>query len=244
MDLPGLLTDGGPPRRSPLRWVLGGLVAAFLILATLAAVLLVRLKAERDRARARIEELLEELRRPVPAAAAHPLPAAEPLSPLQRRLEELEARLAQVETLRRAESVSSPTLPAPPVPREPSAVSPARPAGGEAMIYLHVAAGFAGRGLWPESIRALGEALRLDPPGTWRLRPRGLFPSPETFERLVAELERRVRDDPMDTEARTLLAYVVYYEKGAEAAKALLLQVLAASPEHAVAKRLLEEMER
>lgn len=239
MDLPGLLTDEGVPRRSPLRWVVGVLVLGFVLLLGLLGVLLFRLKAERDKAQARIEELLGEIRRPVPATT--PSPAAEP-PPFQRRMEELEARLVQLESRGRLEPTPAPTAVPPPLLREPSA-RPARTGGGEAMIYLHVAAGFAARGLWTESIRALGEALRLDPPGTWRLKPRALF-GPEAFERLLAELERRVRDDPMDAEARTLLAYVAFHEKGAEAARALLLQVLAVSPDHDPAKRLLEDMER
>lgn len=240
MDLPGLLTDDGTPRRHPLRWIPAVLILAFAVLLGLLTVQLVRLKEQRDRAQAKVEELLKETQRPAPAVGSS-LSAAE-FPAFLRRLEDLEARLARMETLRGAEPAPAMTS-APPSPLPESPPPTARPVGSEAMVYLHVSAGFAGRGLWPESLRALGEALRLDPPGTWRLKPRGLF-SPEAFERLLAELERRVRDDPMDTEARTLLAYLYFHEKGTEAARALLLQILAVSPDHVPAKRLLEEMER
>lgn len=235
MDTPGLLPEESGPRPSPLRWVLGVLVLVFLLMIGLMAVLLVRFKAERDKSRARIDELLGEARRPVPAVR--------PESPsLARRVEELEARLAQLEAARRAEPPPAPAAPASGFREAPT--PPVRSAETEAMIYIHVSAGFAARGHVTEAVRALGEALRLDPAASWRVPPRALFSSPEEFEKLMAELERRVRENPLDVEAKTVLAYLYFHEKGADPARALLLQVLAVNPDHAVAKRLLENLER
>jgi lipopolysaccharide biosynthesis regulator YciM len=157
-------------------------------------------------------------------------------------VEELEARVAQVEAYRRAEA-SSPAAPSAPgsPERSPAAV---RPAETEAMIYIHVSVGFAGRGLHAEAVRALGEALRLDPAASLRVKPRALFAAPEEYERVQAELERRTRENPLDVEARTVLAHLQFHEKGPDAAKVILHQVLAADPDHAVAKRLLEALER
>jgi cytochrome c-type biogenesis protein CcmH/NrfG len=233
MDTPGLLPEEGEPRGLRLRWVLGILALIFLLTVGLLAVQLTRLKRERDKTQARIDELLGELRRP-PSA---PRPES---SSLARRVEELEARLGQVEASRRAEASAPP--PAPGAREAPPAA--VRPAETEAMIYVHVSVGFAGRGLTSEAVRSLGEALRLDPAASLRVKPRALFASPEEFERLQAELERRTRENPLDVEAKTVLAYLYYHEKGPDAAKVLLHQVLAADPDHAVARKLLETLER
>ncbi len=233
MDMPGLLPEEGGPRSSPLPWVLGVLVLIFGLMIGLLVVQLVRLKREHGSARAKVDELLGELRRPVPAPRADS-------SSLARRVEELEARLAQAEAARRAE----PAAPGPAPGIREAVSAPARPAEAEAMIYVHVSVGFAGRGLYAEAVRALGEALRLDPAASWRVRPRALFPSAEEFEKLVSELERRVRENPLDAEAKTVLAYLYFHEKGPDAARVLLHQALAANPDHAVAKKLLEGMEK
>lgn len=235
MDTPGLLPEGDEPRGSRLRWVLGILAFLFLLVLGLLGVQLARLKQEFERNQAKIDELLGERRRipsPRPESAA-----------VSRRVEELEARLAQVEAYRRSEA-SSPAAP-PAAPGSPErAAAAVRPSETEAMIYVHVSVGFAGRGLHPEAVRALGEALRLDPAASLRVKPRALFAAPEEYERVQSELERRTREDPLDVEAKTVLAYFQFHDKGSDAAKVVLHQVLAADPGHAVARKLLEFLER
>jgi hypothetical protein len=234
MDTPGLLPEGDEPRGSRLRWVLGILAFLFLLALGLLGIQLGRLKQECERNQAKVDELLGERRR---------LPSPRPESAsTARRVEELEARLAQVEAYRRSEAPASAAPSAPGIrEKAPAAV---RPAETEAMIYIHVSVGFAGRGLHAEAARALGEALRLDAAASLRVKPRALFSAPEEYERVQGELDRRTRENPLDVEARTVMAYFQFHEKGADAAKVLILQVLAADPDHAVAKKLLESLER
>ncbi len=237
MITPGLLPEDGGRRSSPLRWILALLALGFLTAVGVLAIQIVKLKRERDAAQSRVEELLAEIRKPRPA----PVPREDtPAASL--RLEELEARVARLEAARPAE----PPLPPAPIPPgvrdEPAA--PARRAESESMLYVYVSVGFARQGFLREAVRSLGEALRLDPSAFWRVNPRALVESEEEYRKLLADLERRVREDPLDAEARTVLAYLYYHQGETGRAKVLLLEVVAAHPEPGgVARRLLEKLE-
>ncbi len=212
------------------------LVAAFALALGVMAVQLSRLKRERDERQAKIDELLAALSRPaaVQAGAVDRSMAG--------RLEELEGRLARLEASRRVEIFETP----PAVPQRPAAPPPAQPAEPGAVVYVYVAMGFARRGLCAEAVRSLEEALRLDASVFWRTRPRSLLGSEEEYQKVLEELQRRVRENPLDVEARVVLAYLCVHDPalGRDQAKALLVQALGLDPGHAVAKRLLEGLEQ
>lgn len=65
----------------------------------------------------------------------------------------------------------------------------------------------------------LGRAMEFDPQWLRRVKPRDLFGIAEDYERLLKALEERAVED---VEARLLLAYLQFHEKGAESARALL----------------------
>ena len=234
MDMPGLLPEDGGPRPSRLPWVQGLLVLVFLLVLGLLVVQLVRLRGERNAAQARIEDLLRQIRKPVPAPSA----PAEPPSRARRR-EELESRLAQVESGRRPE---------PEVPGHAPAAGPrgGRPLEAEAMVYVYVSMEFVRRGLMPEAVRSLEEALRLDPEIFRKVKPRALLGSEEEYRKLLAELEKRVRENPMDADARVVLAYLYLHDPamGRDQARLLLTQAVGANPDHAVARKLMESLEK
>ena len=53
-----------------------------------------------------------------------------------------------------------------------------------------------------------------------------------------------MRENPLDAEAKTLLAYLHYHEKGPEYAKALLTEVATAQPDDPAAKAFLEAVDK
>lgn len=240
MVTPGLLPEPGEPRPSPLRWVLGLVVLGFLLLVGLLVVQVVRLRAERTEAQAEIDRLLGELKRPASAAA--------PAGPgdLGRRLEALEARVGHLEAREAPEESGSSSAPA--RPPDLRALPETREGGRlgelEARVAVRRAAGRLAGGRLRHALAFLSEAIGADPAWFRKFRPRDFFDSPGEYERVMADLERRVRENPLDSEAKTLLAWFAYHEKGPAHAKALLLEAVAASPENAEAREFLEALDK
>ena len=100
------------------------------------------------------------------------------------------------------------------------------------------------RGDVREGALFLARAMKVDPQWLRRIRPRDLFGSAEEFERALKGLEDRVKENPLDGEAKTLLAYLRYHEKGAEYAKALMTEVATAQPDDPAPKAFLEALDR
>ncbi len=100
------------------------------------------------------------------------------------------------------------------------------------------------RGDVREAALFLAKTMEADAAWLRRIRPRDLFGSAEEFERTLRSLEERARENPLDLEAKTLLAYLHFHEKGAESAKALLVEVAAAQPDHPAAKAFLAALEK
>jgi tetratricopeptide (TPR) repeat protein len=98
------------------------------------------------------------------------------------------------------------------------------------------------RGDVREAVVFLGRALAADPEWLRRVKPRDLFGDPADYEKALRALEERVAADPLDPEAKTLLAYFHYHEKGPEYAKALAVEATNARPEHAEARQLLQAL--
>ena len=94
------------------------------------------------------------------------------------------------------------------------------------------------RGEVREAVNVLGRALASDPEWLRRVKPRDLFGAPEDYEKALRALEERVAADPLDAEAKTLLAYFQFHEKGPEYAKALLVEASNARPDLAEARHL------
>lgn len=200
---------------------------------------------------------------PEPAPAPPPPPPPAPKEDVG-RIKELEAEIARLRT-------STPP-PAPPDPAPAKApdlrVLPpelaaerltqglhefrsGRYAQAEACFLRAVPEGFLylvlsclARGDVREAMIFLGRAMKEDPRWLRRVRPRDLFGSAEEFERTLRSLEERLKENPLDGEAKTLLAYLHYHEKGAEYAKALVTEVAAAQPDHPAPKAFLEALEK
>lgn len=109
--------------------------------------------------------------------------------------------------------------------------------------FLYLVLSCLARGDVREALIFLDRAMKADPQWLRRVRPRDLFGSAEEFERTLRSLEERLKENPLDVEAKTLLAYLHYHEKGAEYAKALLTEVGNAQPDHPAAKTFLEALE-
>lgn len=110
--------------------------------------------------------------------------------------------------------------------------------------FLYLALSCVARGDVREAALFLARAMKEDSQWLRRIRPRDLFGSAEEFERALRGLEDRVKENPLDAEAKTLLAYFHYHEKGAEYAKALLTEVATAQPGDPAAKAFLEAVEK
>ncbi len=98
------------------------------------------------------------------------------------------------------------------------------------------------RGDVREAVQFLGRALAADPTWLRRVKPRDLFGAAEEYEKALRALEERVAADPLDDEAKTLLAYFHLHEKGPEYAKALLVEATNARPDCAEAGQLLDSL--
>ncbi len=235
MTTPGLLPDDPEPFRSRLRWLPLAAGLGFAILATLLVIQIFRFKAERDRAGERIRELAEMARRPV-----SPAPPSAP-SDLERRVRELEARLARLEAPPAGEAAGAPSGRAPDV-----RVAPEPPRD---FVLLQANLWLAIRNLgWGEyrvAARCLADAMRADAAWLSRIRPREFFrAAPGEYEKLLAALEQHARQNPLDLDAKLMLAYFHFHEKGPGYAKTLLGEILSVEPSHAAAKEFLAALER
>jgi tetratricopeptide (TPR) repeat protein len=110
--------------------------------------------------------------------------------------------------------------------------------------FLYLVLSCLARGDVREAMIFLDRAMKADPQWLRRVRPRDLFGSAEEFERTLRSLEERLKENPLDVEAKTLLAYLHYHEKGAEYAKALLTEVATAQPDHPASKAFLEAIDK
>jgi tetratricopeptide (TPR) repeat protein len=110
--------------------------------------------------------------------------------------------------------------------------------------FLYLVLSCVARGDVREAALFLARAMRADPQWLRRIRPRDLFGSAEEFARALGGLEDRVRENPLDAEAKTLLAYLHFHEKGPEYAKALLTEVATAQPDDPSAKAFLEAIDQ
>jgi tetratricopeptide (TPR) repeat protein len=244
----GLFPEEPARPRSPLRWAFALLAVGFAGTTFFAVREIRRLADERDRERARVAELERLLRAPVPAPVPPPPPQDPPPPP--------------------AVPSPSPVPSAAPPVAEPSGAARDRQEARERLergieelragrygpaelhlfralpdSYLHLALSSLARGDLREAVAFLARARLADPDGLRKLRPREVL-SPDEYARLLAALEERIRQNPLDVEAKTLLAYLYYHEKGAAYAKALLLEAAAARPEDPQVRGFLEELDR
>jgi hypothetical protein len=260
MVVPGLLPDTPDARPSRLKWILALAASGFALLVIAAAALLARLVRERDQAQSRVDELLSQMKRPVPTEPAPPPAAPE----LEQRLQELEGRLTRIEAARSADTGASrpPRAPDARIARDEPGLSVSeslaaglrsfRTARYEAAerqfhaavpdAYVYLLLSNLARGDLRYARFYLGAAIEGDPKWLRRVKPRLLFGTEAEYLRVVTELERRVAENPLDSEAKTLLAYLYYHEKGPEYAKALLIEASTADPANAEARKFLEAL--
>jgi tetratricopeptide (TPR) repeat protein len=249
MVTPGLLPEADDRRPSPLRWILplvivGLIVAVFTLIRENQVILgkMRHLDAARD-------------------AAVPPSVLKEDVG----RIRELEAQIAELRK-------STPPPPPPPdaVPAKapdlrvlPPDLAAERLTQGQQHFrsgrymeaeacflraipegFLYLALSCVARGDIREASLFLARAMKEDPQWLRRFRPRDLFGSAEEFERALKGLEDRVKENPLDGEAKTVLAYLHFHEKGAEYAKALMTEVAAAQPADPAPKAFLDALEK
>lgn len=243
------------PRPAALKWVVALVVVGFVLLVGLVLAQLGRFNQLQSREEGRIETLLSETR-PLPP----PSPPADEAPALRRRVKELEA---QVERLQAAPSPAPKTVEDKTLRFRGEEIAARMAAGlrefragryaaAEANFFraipdsfVHLAVADFVRADYPGAIGFIAAARAHDPAWFRRLNPRTLFVgSPEEFEKHLRALEEAVRRDPLDAAAKTLLAFLYYHEKGAGYAKALLIEALAADPDHAEAKAFLEGLDK
>jgi tetratricopeptide (TPR) repeat protein len=249
----GLFPEEPSRPRSPLRWAFALLGVGFAGTTLFAGLEIRRLAEERDRERARVAELEKLLRAPPPPAPVSPPPVASPPPPEP--------------SVSVPPAASSPSR-APAAPPEPPGAARDRREARERLergleelragrygpaelhlfravpdSYLYLALSSLARGDLREAAAFLARARLADAAWLRRIRP-GEVLGPEEYARLLAALEDQVRQNPLDVEAKTLLAYLYYHEKGAAYAKALLLEASAVRPEDPEVRGFLEELER
>ena len=109
--------------------------------------------------------------------------------------------------------------------------------------YVHLTVSSLALGFFDDALYYLGEAMRWDRDWLGRLRPADLFGSPGEYSRVLQALEAKVAEDPLDAGSKTLLAFLYYYEKGPEHARALLVEAAAADPDRVETKDFLQALE-
>ena len=109
--------------------------------------------------------------------------------------------------------------------------------------FVHLAVSSLALGFFDDALHYLGEAMRLDRDWLGRLRPEDLFGSPGEYAKVLGELEARVGANPLDAGSKTLLAFLYYYEKGPEHARALLVEAAGLEPDRVETKGFLEALE-
>jgi hypothetical protein len=251
MLTPGLLPDQDVRRPVPLRAILSLAFAALALVAVWAFVQVGRRGAELERLRdvdaelraargslkdaaTRQEALAAELARrdaELAAAKAPAPPAAPPRAP---DLRVLPAELARERLTQGLQDFRS--------ARYAQAESAFLRAVPDSWIYLVLSA--LARADLREAALFLARAMEADADWLRRVRPRDLFGTPEEYARVLKAVQDRVAEDPLDPDAKLLLAYLHFHEKGAEHAKALVVEVGTAKPDHAGAKSFREALER
>lgn len=237
MVTPGLLPEADDPRPpSPLRWTLTLAFLALTLLLVWSLVQLGQVGRERD------------------LLAARPAPPPPPKEDVG-RIRELEAELARLKAPPAVKAADvrllPPELAAERLTQGLHEFRSGRYAPAEACFlraapegYLYLVLTCLARGDAREGALFLGKAMEADAGWLRRIRPRDLFGSAEEFERTLRALEDRSREAPLDPEAKTLLAYLHFHEKGAEYAKALLVEVAGAHPDHPSVKAFLAALEK
>jgi len=181
--------------------------------------------------RAGLQKEIDRLEAELAAAKGVPAPAAAPRSP---ELRVLPAELAAERLTQGLQDFRS--------ARYAQAESAFLRAVPDSWIYLVLSA--LARTDLREAALFLARAMQSDPDWLRRIRPRDLFGTAEEYARVLGAVEARVAEDPLDPEAKLLLAYLHYHEKGAAHAKALVVEIGAAKPDHAGAKSFREVLER
>jgi hypothetical protein len=246
---PGLLPDTPTPQRSPLPWILGILAfSAFVGLFTMQRQL-GRLAEERD-------ELKRELASRKHAAASAAPAASEPTKAEAPSSSGPAPAIPAVagEPKKAPDLKVSGERPRDPGPERLQLglhdFRSARYAQAELQFfravpdsYLYLALSGLARADWREALGFLSRAMNADPQWLSKVHPRDLFGSEEEYQRVLKATEGRSGENPLDGEAKVLLAYLRYHDQGAAYAKALLLEVLNVQPEHPEAKRFLEAIE-
>lgn len=256
MVTPGLLPEAFDRRRpGALRAVV---VLALLSLCALLAFLVVRLaQVSRERDRLLAEALQSRPARPQPAP---PAPAPEP-SAAAAEVASLRSRIAELEAERRKpEPPPEPARAIRLLPKTESAerltqglheLRSGRPVEAELCLLRALPEGFLPlvmtallRGDVREAVVFLAHAIASDPDWLRRFRPRDLFGTPGEYEKARRAVEDRVQEDALDPDAKVLLAYFLYHEKGPAYAKALLVEATALRPGHPETARFLEAVDR
>lgn len=252
MLTPGLLPDQEPRRSLPLRAIVGSAFSVLAILTIWAFVQVGRRNAELERLRS-VDQDLQSLRR-----ERDDLKDAKSKQPiLQKEIDRLESELAA------AKGVPAPAPRAPELRVLPADLAAERLTQGlqdfrsaryaqaesaflravpDSWIYLVLSA--LARADLREAALFLARAMQSDPDWLRRIRPRDLFGTAEEYARVLGAVEARVAEDPLDPEAKLLLAYLHYHEKGAAHAKALVVELGTAKPDHAAVKSFREALER
>src|SRR5262245_16989773 len=250
---PGLFPEEpSESRRSRVTATLLLVALSFLLLLAYAGLQIRRLALERDRERARADELLALLKKSAPPASFRPTAPPEAPAP--------------------APDVAAPTLPSPAPPDSPAtdlrAVPPAPREGLDERLrqglaelraarypqaelhffralpegYVYLLLSSLGRGDCREAASFLTRAAAADPAWFRKASPRDHLSAAE-YDRVLAALSARVRDNPLDAEAKLLLAYFQFHEKGPAYAKALLVEVTGLQPDHADARKFLRALD-
>ncbi len=240
---PGLLPEEGDSRRGRSPLLLGLVVLVALLLAGYAIRTYGRVQEESRIESGRLKELVrenarlrEELRKPPLPVPVLPVPAAPPAPapPPERRLlpplspEGVQERLTQgLHELRsgrfdQAERQFFRALP-------------------ESVLYLALSS--LAQGNIQESYAFLSLAMANVPHWLRKVKPRDLFGSEESYRALVGTLEARLAADPLDAEAKILLAYLRYHDQGEGHAKALVVEALQLKPGLEEGRRFMEALE-
>jgi hypothetical protein len=237
MTAPGLFPEDSPPGRSPLKPILALLVLAFLLVSAWFVLQVSRLRMELADERKRMHELAERFsRRPEPPPSPPPV--------LTKSLDDFvdlpppEVRAAPVADASERLRLGAEELRA---GRVDAAEAQFFRAGASGLPFLVVSC--LARGDWEDAWAHVVRAAGADRFWFRKADPRVLL-GPETLARVIAALEGRVRDNPLDARAKTLLAYLLYHEKSPSHATGLLVAATGVDPGNAEARQFLENHDR
>jgi len=253
---PGIFPEPSDPRRSALKGILACVLISLLLLLGYAGLQMRRLARERDHERARVDELVALLRKsPSPSISSGTSSAAGGLGPEARGGTALPSDVSPSPSSARAPDVRV----LPPTAREVveerlrlgmADLRAGRHPQAELHFFRALPDGYPylvltslGRGDYAEAASFLARAAAADPAWFRALRPRDLLAEAD-YARLLAALEARVRENPLDAGAKTLLAYLHFHEKGPAYAKALLIEVTTLQPDNAEARQFLEALDK